>query len=83
MEKCVVKVLKGTAEYLDMPFSDLLESMAVTALDGHCFFGADALKQIAQLSKIYGLEDYLDALASAARDEDEDDEEEQEPHQES
>ncbi len=38
INKRVVKVLKATAEYMDMP-SALIESMAVTAFQGQCISG--------------------------------------------
>ncbi len=62
MNKSVVKVLKATAEYMDMPFSALIESMAVTALEGQCIFGPDVMEKIEQFRSIYGMNDMLDAL---------------------
>lgn len=57
MEKKTLKVLKATAEYLDMTLSELMESIVLHAFEGH---GADAfregtLKQIAQFKVIYGM----------------------------
>ena len=69
MNKRVVKVLKATAEYMDMPFAALIESMAVTAFQGQCIFGPDVLKQIERFSEIYGLEDMLNALRDQGYDE--------------
>lgn len=68
MNKRLVKVLKATAEYMDMPFAALIESMAVTALQGDCFFGPDVLKQVERFKEIYGLDDMLNAMAQEAED---------------
>lgn len=65
MQKCVVKVLKATAEYLDMPLSGLIENLAVSALEGQCMFNPATLERIAQFRKIYGMDDYFDALEAA------------------
>jgi len=82
MNKRVVKVLKATAEYMDMPLSALIESMAVTALEGGCIFGPDVMKRIEQFKEIYGLNEMLEALPDGAYDdgayEDEDDDEPEE-----
>src|ERR1700752_4332940 len=66
MNKRLVKVLKATAEYMDMPFAALIEGMAVTALQGDCVFGPDVLKQVERFKEIYGLDEMLDALGSLA-----------------
>jgi hypothetical protein len=66
MNRRVVKVLKATAEYMDMPFAALLESMAVANFEGHCLFGPEVLKQIERFSEIYGLDKMLDAMAQEA-----------------
>jgi cobyric acid synthase len=56
MEKRVVKVLKGTAEYLDMSLGDLLEGIVLHAFDGKTPFGAETLAKIEQLREVYGLD---------------------------
>jgi|SRR5580704_11394959 hypothetical protein len=71
MNKRLVKVLKATAEYMDMPFAMLIESMAVTALQGDCVFGPDVLKQVERFKEIYGLDEMLEALGNAADEFDE------------
>ncbi len=71
MNKSVVKVLKATAEYMDMPFSALIESMAVTALEGQCIFGPDVMEKIEQFKSIYGMNDMLDALAGGVYEDEE------------
>ena len=72
MNRRIVKVLKATAEYMDMPFPALLESMAVANFQGQCLFGPDVLKQIERFSQIYGLDDMLEALGRAAEEFDDD-----------
>jgi len=68
MNRRLVKVLRGAAEYFDMPFSALLENIAVTALDGQCPFDPDSLKRIEQLKKVYGFDELLAAMSAAARE---------------
>lgn len=70
MNKRLVKVLKATAEYMDMPFAALIESMAVTALQGDCVFSPDVLKQVERFKEIYGLDDMLNAMGQEAEDDD-------------
>ena len=67
MEKRVVKVLKGTAEYLDMSLGDLLEGIVLHAFEGKAPFGADTIAKIEQLREVYGLD--LTAQDSHAVDE--------------
>jgi hypothetical protein len=57
IEKRILKVLKGLAEYLDMSMGDLIEGMAL-----HCFegrvppFADEVLKKIDQLKQVYDLD---------------------------
>ena len=62
MEKRIVKVLKGLAEYHDMTLGDLLEGIVLHAFDNKTPFGKESLSKIAELKKVYGLT--LDASAS-------------------
>jgi len=62
MEKRLLKVLKGLAEYHDMTLGDLLEGIVLHAFDGKCAFGTDNLRRIQDLKKFYGLD--LDSRAS-------------------
>ena len=62
LEKRLLKVLKGLAEYHDMSVGDLLEGIVLHAFDGKTPFGAESLQKIADLKKIYALD--LDASAS-------------------
>jgi hypothetical protein len=62
IEKRLLKVLKGLAEYCDLTLGDLLEGIVLHALEGKCAFGPETLAQAAALKKIYRLD--LDASAS-------------------
>lgn len=68
MEKRLLKVLKGLAEYLDMTLGDLMEGIVLHAFDNKTPFSDETLKKIAQLKDVYGLE--LDASASHQMSED-------------
>jgi len=56
MEKTIVKVLKGLAEYLDISLGDLLEGVTLHALEGKAPFSKETLAQIERLKIVYGLE---------------------------
>jgi hypothetical protein len=62
LEKRILKVLKGLAEYHDLSLSDLLEGIVLHTFEGKAPFGADSLARIVALKRIYGLD--LDARAS-------------------
>ena len=62
MEKRILKVLKGLAEFHDISLGDLLEGIVLHAFEGKAPFGTKSRKVIADLKKIYGLD--LDASAS-------------------
>src|ERR1700756_5223808 len=62
MEKRLIKVLKGFAEYHDMSLGDLLEGIVLHAFDGKTPFSPASLARIHELKKFYGLD--LDARAS-------------------
>jgi hypothetical protein len=55
MEKTLVKVLKGLAEYLDLSLGDLLEGVTLHALEGKAPFSKETLGQVERLKTIYGL----------------------------
>jgi hypothetical protein len=55
METRLLKVLKAIAELRDMTLGDLLEGIALHALEGSAPFSKETLKQIAALKEIYGL----------------------------
>jgi hypothetical protein len=56
LEKRLLKVLKGLAEYLDLSLGDLLEGIALHALENKAPFKAATLDKIADLRKIYELD---------------------------
>ena len=62
IEKRILKVLKGLAEYHDISLGDLLEGIVLHAFDGKCAFQGDSLKKIADLKNVYDLD--LDASHS-------------------
>ena len=55
LEKRLVKVLKGTAEYLDLSLGDLLEGIVLHAFEGKAPFEPETLAKIDQLKAVYGL----------------------------
>lgn len=62
MEKRLLKVLKAMAEYHDMSLGDILEGIVLYAFEGKSPFSDEALKKVAALKEIYGVE--YDASAS-------------------
>lgn len=62
MEKNLVKVLKGLAEYFDISLGDLLEGIVLHTFEQKHPFSAETLKRIAQLKEVYGMN--YDASAS-------------------
>ncbi len=55
MEKTLVKVLKGLAEYLDLSLGDLLEGIVLHAVEGKAPFSPETLAQVKRLRSVYGL----------------------------
>ncbi|HZF25682.1 MAG TPA: hypothetical protein VEZ88_05435 [Steroidobacteraceae bacterium] len=56
IEKRLLKVLKALAEYRDLSLGDLIEGIALHALEGKAPFSAATLAQVRDLRRIYGLE---------------------------
>ena len=56
LEKRLLKVLKGLAEYLDLSLGDLLEGIALHALENKTPFKAATLEKIEDLRRVYGLD---------------------------
>ncbi|MGD2134329.1 MAG: hypothetical protein PVI23_16180 [Maricaulaceae bacterium] len=56
LEKRIVKVLKGLAEYLDISLGDLIEGVALHAFEGKTPFSERTLEQIEKLKAVYGLD---------------------------
>jgi len=62
LEKRLLKVLKGLAEYHDMSLGDLLEGIVLHAFDGKHPFSEETRRRIDDLKRIYALD--LDSTAS-------------------
>lgn len=56
IEKRLLKVLKALAEYKDMSLGDLIEGIALHALEGKMPFAPATLTHVRGLRRIYGLE---------------------------
>lgn len=56
LEKRMVKVLKGVAEYLELSLGDLLEGIVLHAFDNKTPFSENSLKKITQLKEIYNMD---------------------------
>ncbi len=56
IEKRMLKVLKGLAEYLDITLGDLIEGIVLHAFDGKPPFGDEIMKRITDLKKIYDMD---------------------------
>jgi hypothetical protein len=55
IEKRMLKVLKGLAEYHDMSLGDLVEGIVLHAFEGKSAFGEESLARIQDLKRIYGM----------------------------
>jgi hypothetical protein len=55
MERRMVKVLKGLAEYHDLTLGDLLEGIVLHAFESRPPFHEESLRKIAQLKDVYGM----------------------------
>jgi hypothetical protein len=53
LEKSLLKVLKGLAEYCDMSLGDLLEGIVLHSFEGKAPFSGATLASIADLKKVY------------------------------
>ncbi len=74
MEKRILKVLKGLAEYYDITLGDLLEGIVLHAFEGKAPpFPAETLEVIESLKSVYKLD--LDSTASHRMIEQQDDKE--------
>ena len=57
IEKQMLKVLKGLAEYLDISLTDLIESIVLHSLEGkQALTKPSTLKAVSELRKVYKLE---------------------------
>jgi hypothetical protein len=55
IERRLLKVLKGLAEYLDMPLGELVEGIALHAFEGKAPLSAETRAKVEQLKDVYGL----------------------------
>lgn len=55
LEKRLLKVLKALAELKDLSLGDLLEGIALHALEGKAPFSPDTLREVEKLRSVYGL----------------------------
>jgi hypothetical protein len=62
IEKRILKVLKGFAEYHDLTLGDVLEGIVLHAFDGKTPFSPASLERICELKKFYELD--LDSSSS-------------------
>ena len=62
IERRILKVLKGLAEFKNMTLGDLLEGIVLHAFEGKAPFSAETLRKISELKRIYDLD--LDARSS-------------------
>jgi cobyric acid synthase len=56
IERGVLKVLKGLAEYLDISLGELVEGIVLHAFEGKAPFEPSTLQAIERLKQVYGLE---------------------------
>ena len=56
LEKRILKVLKGLAEYHDISLGDLIEGIVLHAFEGKAPFGPESRRKIGELKKVYGLD---------------------------
>lgn len=55
IERSLLKVLKGLAEYLEVSLGELVEGIALHAFEGRAPFTPETLARIQQLKDVYGL----------------------------
>ena len=55
IERGILKVLKGLAEYLDMPLGELIEGIVLHAFDGKQALSPATREKVEQLKAVYGL----------------------------
>jgi hypothetical protein len=55
MERGLLKVMKGLAEYLDISLGDLVEGIVLHAFEGKAPFSPETLAVVQQLKTVYGV----------------------------
>lgn len=56
IEKRILKVMKGLAEYLDISLGDLIEGILLHVFEGKCPFSEKTREKIKELKKVYELD---------------------------
>ena len=56
IEKRILKVLKATAEYLDMTLGDLIEGIVLHAFEGKTPFSDEMIGKIKEIKTVYELD---------------------------
>ena len=56
IEKSLLKVLKGLAEYCDLSLGDLIEGIVLHSFEGKAPFSKETQTAIANLKQVYGCE---------------------------
>lgn len=56
LERRLLKVLKALAEYKDISLAEMIEAIALHALEGRTPFSPETLERAAELKRIYGLD---------------------------
>ncbi len=56
VERRILKVLKGLAEYHEITLGDLIEGVMLHVFEGKTPFGDESLAVIAKLREVYGLD---------------------------
>ena len=56
LEKSLLKVLKGLAEYCELSLGDLLEGIVLHSFEGKAPFSAETQAAIVELKKVYQCE---------------------------
>jgi len=56
IEKRLLKVMKGLAEYLEMSLGDVIEGIVLHSFDGKAPFSGRTIKKIQELKKVYDLD---------------------------
>jgi hypothetical protein len=54
IEKSLLKVLKGLAEYCDLSMGDLLEGIVLHSFEGKAPFSGETRRAIENLKQVYG-----------------------------
>ncbi len=56
LEKRLLKVLKGLAEYHDLTVGDLLEGIILHAFEGKCALSKESIGKVQELKRVYSMD---------------------------